>query len=98
MTLLLRIAARQGLYGMMVQSYGPQIRGGEAAVLDRRGRNVTEDVIEGCRAALNALERASAIAFIAKESSPTCGLAKARVGSRRRETVLAAGPRELDTA
>jgi len=30
--LLLRMAARQGLYGMMVQSYGPQIRGGESAV------------------------------------------------------------------
>lgn len=30
--LLLRMAAKQGLYGMMVQSYGPQIRGGESAV------------------------------------------------------------------
>jgi 2-oxoglutarate ferredoxin oxidoreductase subunit alpha len=33
--LLLRIAARQGLYGIMVQSYGPQIRGGESAVVVR---------------------------------------------------------------
>ncbi len=33
--LLLRMAARQGLYGMMVQSYGPQIRGGESAVILR---------------------------------------------------------------
>ena len=30
--LVLRMAARQGLYGIMVQSYGPQIRGGESAV------------------------------------------------------------------
>lgn len=30
--LLLRMAARLGLYGIMVQSYGPQIRGGESAV------------------------------------------------------------------
>jgi 2-oxoglutarate ferredoxin oxidoreductase subunit alpha len=30
--LILRAAAHQGLYGMMVQSYGPQIRGGESAV------------------------------------------------------------------
>ncbi len=30
--LILRMAARQGLYGIMVQSYGPQIRGGESAV------------------------------------------------------------------
>ena len=33
--LLLRMAARQGLYGIMVQSYGPQIRGGESAVVVR---------------------------------------------------------------
>lgn len=30
--LVLGMAARQGLYGIMVQSYGPQIRGGESAV------------------------------------------------------------------
>ena len=33
--LLLHMAARQGLYGMLVQSYGPQIRGGESAVVLR---------------------------------------------------------------
>ncbi len=33
--LLLRIAAQQGLYGIMVQSYGPQIRGGESAAVLR---------------------------------------------------------------
>lgn len=33
--LLLRMAAQQGLYGVMVQSYGPQIRGGESAVILR---------------------------------------------------------------
>jgi 2-oxoglutarate ferredoxin oxidoreductase subunit alpha len=33
--LLLRMAASQGLYGIMVQSYGPQIRGGESAVMLR---------------------------------------------------------------
>jgi 2-oxoglutarate ferredoxin oxidoreductase subunit alpha len=33
--LLLKMAARQGLYGMMVQSYGPQIRGGESAAVVR---------------------------------------------------------------
>jgi len=30
--LVLRMAARQGLYGMLVHSYGPQIKGGESAV------------------------------------------------------------------
>ena len=33
--LLMSIAAHQGLYGMLVQSYGPQIRGGESAVVLR---------------------------------------------------------------
>jgi len=33
--LLLNIAAEKGLYGMLVQSYGPQIRGGESAVVVR---------------------------------------------------------------
>lgn len=33
--LLLGMAARQGLYGVLVQSYGPQIRGGESAVVLR---------------------------------------------------------------
>jgi 2-oxoglutarate ferredoxin oxidoreductase subunit alpha len=36
--LVLRMAAQQGLYGMMVQSYGPQIRGGESAVVIRISR------------------------------------------------------------
>ena len=33
--LLLDIAARQGLYGLLVLSYGPQIRGGESAAVLR---------------------------------------------------------------
>lgn len=33
--LLLKMAALQGLYGVLVQSYGPQIRGGESAVVLR---------------------------------------------------------------
>jgi 2-oxoglutarate ferredoxin oxidoreductase subunit alpha len=37
--LLLKMAAHQGLYGMLVQSYGPQIRGGESAVVLRLGES-----------------------------------------------------------
>ena len=37
--LTLELAARQGLYGMMVQSYGPQIRGGESAAIVRLCRD-----------------------------------------------------------
>jgi 2-oxoglutarate ferredoxin oxidoreductase subunit alpha len=43
--LLLSIAAHQGLYGMLVQSYGPQIRGGESAVVLRLSE--TEVAYEG---------------------------------------------------
>lgn len=39
--LVLRMAARCGLYGMLVQSYGPQIRGGESAVVVRLARAET---------------------------------------------------------
>lgn len=37
--LVLRMAAQQGLYGIMVQSYGPQIRGGESATVLRIARD-----------------------------------------------------------
>jgi len=39
--LLLRMAAHRGLYGVLVQSYGPQIRGGESAVVLRIAREET---------------------------------------------------------
>ncbi len=65
---------------------GQEVLAGNAKVKDRRGRDVTEVVIAGSRAAIEALERAGIEAFIAKESSPTCGLYKARIGKRRTET------------
>jgi 2-oxoglutarate ferredoxin oxidoreductase subunit alpha len=37
--LLLSMAAEQGIYGIMVQSYGPQIRGGESAIVLRLARS-----------------------------------------------------------
>ena len=46
--LVLRMAAQQGLYGIMVQSYGPQIRGGESAAVLRLAREETH--YEGERA------------------------------------------------
>ncbi len=46
--LLLNMAAEQGIYGMMVQSYGPQIRGGESAVVLRLSE--TEVQYEGDQA------------------------------------------------
>lgn len=58
---------------------------GEAKVRDRSGTDVTADLVAGARACLAALDRAGAVAFIAREASPTCGLYKARVGKRRTE-------------
>lgn len=62
---------------------GAQVLAGTAAVKDRRGNDVTERVIAGCEESLAQLRRAGVVAFIGKESSPTCGIAKARVGKKR---------------
>jgi len=70
---------------------GAQVLAGQAKVLDRLGRDRTDDIIAGCRAAAESLERAGIEAFIAKESSPTCGLYKARVGKKRTETSAGSG-------
>ena len=43
-TMLLEAAARSGLYGLMVRSSGPQIRGGEAAALIRVGPDPIENM------------------------------------------------------
>jgi uncharacterized protein YbbK (DUF523 family) len=64
---------------------GAEVLAGTASVRDRRGRDVTENLIAGCRDALAALDRAGVVAFIAREASPTCGLTKARAGRRRSE-------------
>jgi 2-oxoglutarate ferredoxin oxidoreductase subunit alpha len=43
-TMLLEAAARSGLYGLMVRSSGPQIRGGEAAALIRVAQHPIENM------------------------------------------------------
>jgi 2-oxoglutarate ferredoxin oxidoreductase subunit alpha len=45
--LLLDAAAKAGLYGLMVRTSGPQIRGGEAAALLRLARTQTESLDDG---------------------------------------------------
>jgi uncharacterized protein YbbK (DUF523 family) len=64
---------------------GREVLAGEARVVDRRGHDRTSQVLAGCEASIAALERAGVEAFVAKESSPSCGLYKARVGRRRTE-------------
>ena len=46
-TLLLNAAAKAGLYGVMVRTSGPQIRGGEAAALVRLARQPTHSLDDG---------------------------------------------------
>jgi uncharacterized protein YbbK (DUF523 family) len=70
---------------------GQEVLAGEAHVRDRHGRDVTADLLAGSRACVEALERAGVRAVILKESSPSCGMAKARIGSRRRESSLGSG-------
>lgn len=70
---------------------GQEVLAGTARVKDRRGHDRTDEVIAGCNAALDALDRAGVEAFVVRESSPTCGVFKARVGKRRTESAAGSG-------
>jgi uncharacterized protein YbbK (DUF523 family) len=70
---------------------GQEVLAGEARVKDRRGRDVTDEIVAGSRDALDAFERAGVVAVIVKEASPTCGVFKARVGKRRTEQAGGSG-------
>lgn len=70
---------------------GQEVLGGTARVKDRRGRVVTQEIIDGSRACIETLERAEVRAMIVKEASPTCGVYKARVGKKRQETSEGSG-------
>lgn len=70
---------------------GQEVLAGEAKVKDRRGRDVTDQLVAGSRACLEALERAGVRAMIVKEASPSCGVFRARVGSKRQEQVEGSG-------
>ena len=70
---------------------GSEVLAGRAKVKDRRGHDVTTDIIAGSNACIETLERAGVRAMIVKEASPTCGVFKARVGKKRTEQVEGAG-------
>jgi len=70
---------------------GQEVLEGTARVRDRRGRDVTDALVEGSRTCLAALERAGVRAMIVKEASPSCGVYRARVGKRRAEQVEGSG-------
>lgn len=65
---------------------GTEVLEGEAKVIDRRGHDRTADLVAGSHIALDAIRRAGVVAFIAKESSPSCGLYKTQVGKKRTQT------------
>ena len=68
-------AARAGLYGMMVRTSGPQIRGGEAAALDLRPRRL--------RPAVNAFAYPTYFLLLpmrALREQPSAALARNRFG------------------
>jgi len=70
---------------------GQEVLAGRAKVKDRRGRDVTDVLIEGSRACLATLQRAGVRAMIVKEASPSCGVYRARIGKKRNEQVEGSG-------
>ena len=62
---------------------GQEVLAGQATVRDRHGHDVTTRLTAGATAALEAFERADVQAVVLRESSPSCGFAKAQVGKRR---------------
>lgn len=65
---------------------GNEVLAGEARVIDRRGHDRTADLLAGSHDAMDAIRRAGVVAFVAKESSPSCGLYKTQVGRKRTQT------------
>ncbi len=56
---------------------------GEAAMRNRSGRDVTEQMRAGCRDCLEALKRAEVEAFVFMEGSPSCGVYRTTLKNRR---------------
>jgi len=55
--LLLSLAGKNGCFGMMRRSFGPQIRGGEAAALVRISHKPVECMNDGTTSKFNPLSR-----------------------------------------
>lgn len=70
---------------------GEEVLAGTASVRSKRGRDVSEQIIAGAQACVDALARAGCRVVILKEESPSCGLYRARIGANRRREVHGAG-------
>jgi uncharacterized protein YbbK (DUF523 family) len=62
---------------------GQDLWQGAARMKNRRGVDVTDRVLAGCRACLEALLRAGAEAFVFMEGSPSCGVYRTSLKDRR---------------
>lgn len=70
---------------------GDAVLDGQARVVDRRGRDRTDELLAGVDACLGALRRAGVEAVVLKEKSPSCGLALTPVGKDRDRAVTGSG-------
>lgn len=64
--------------------HGAAVWQGEATVRSRGGQDVTQQVMEGARAAEDVLRRAGAQAFIYLDGSPTCGVYRTTLRDQKR--------------
>ena len=62
---------------------GEDIWNGHGRVINRKGRDVTEELKEACMHTLNVLKKAGAIGYVFMEGSPTCGVYRTSLRNRR---------------
>ncbi len=63
---------------------GDDVWEGKAEVKDRHGRLVTQKMIEGCKACMEALKRCNARVFVYMDGSPSCGVYRTTLKSTKR--------------
>ena len=63
---------------------GLMVLNGEARIKNRRGRDVTEEVLLGCGSCMETLKRANATAYIYMDGSPTCGVYRTSLKKQKR--------------
>ena len=63
---------------------GHEVWRGEAKIKNRKGMDVTEDLMLGCISCLETLKRAGASAYIYMDGSPTCGVYRTSLKKQKR--------------
>ena len=62
---------------------GRAVLEGNAKIKNREGKDVTDMLIKGCNASIEALERANVFAFVYMEGSPSCGVYRTTLKNNR---------------